>query len=118
MFRFSGLFIAFFRSHTLWLTGDGQKVARIPVQPVAMSFLHYFIGSALMAQRTSIEDDIGVKSPLSIEALGPVSDLQYLKKYDSSKPLIACGTPRISAGFKIFDKSDDPHSPLVAGICC
>jgi hypothetical protein len=28
------------------------------------------MGSALMAQRTSIEDDIGVKSPLSIEALG------------------------------------------------
>jgi len=38
MFILSGLFIAFFRSHTLWLTDDGQKVARIPVQPVVMSF--------------------------------------------------------------------------------
>jgi len=37
MFRFSGLFIAFFRLHTLWLTGNGQKVARIFVQPVVMS---------------------------------------------------------------------------------
>jgi len=38
MFKLSGLFIAFFRSQTLWLTGDGQKVARIPAQPVFMSF--------------------------------------------------------------------------------
>jgi hypothetical protein len=33
-----------------------------------------------MAQRTSIEDDIGVKSPLSMEALGPCDRLRIPKK--------------------------------------
>ena len=32
-----------------------------------------------MAQRRSIEDDIGVKSPLSIEALGPCDRLRIPK---------------------------------------
>jgi hypothetical protein len=43
--------------------------------------LPYFRGSALMAQRTSIEDDIGVKSPLSIEALGTCNRLKIPEKY-------------------------------------
>ncbi len=33
-----------------------------------------------MAQRRSIEDDIGVISPLSIEALGPCDRLRIPKK--------------------------------------
>ena len=41
-----------------------------------------------MAQRTSIKDDIGVKSPLSIEALGPCDRLKIPKKIGPSKPLI------------------------------
>ena len=67
-----------------------------------------------MAQRTSIEDDIGVKSPLSIEALGLCDRLRIPKKIGPSKPLIACGTPRISTGRKSCDKSDIPRLALIA----
>jgi hypothetical protein len=50
--------------------------------------LPYFRGSALMAQRTSIEGDMAVKSPLLIEALELCDRLRIPKKISPSKPLI------------------------------
>jgi hypothetical protein len=41
-----------------------------------------------MAQRTSIEDDISLKSPLSIEQLGPFDRLRIPKKIGPPKPSI------------------------------
>jgi hypothetical protein len=41
-----------------------------------------------MAQRTSIEDDISLKSPLSIEPLGPFDRLRIPKKIGPPKPSI------------------------------